>query len=318
MSKARNPTLFSAHFAIDHSELDKLGVFDPTLAIDTKLFIDPLLFPTSRHDEMRTVAVKQYRQHFEKVIKFLVLTRSATDVAWRTARRLLEFHELRGTCLGYGTDSISGSGMGVQLTERLLRVAKEIVDLGVRDPDLFPAMALFEEKIGPDRISDMTTNVVREALAAFNRRVLEKLGLKGQRVDLNGVAGEFLENPFQKRRTPIILVPLDVLRKLPIAHDWDEVADAASKKCRASKEGQRRTSAKFGPENPDVTRVSCVNRRLPAVRHSRRCWTRSAACLLRATIPRLIPRGLYGGRTKGESTQIASLWCSGHPRQRRR
>lgn len=229
MPKVRNPTTFSAQFGVDPAKLDALGVFDPTLAIDTKLFIDPLLFLKSRHPEVRLEAVGQYKQHFETVIKFLAATKTSEDVAWRTARGLLEFHELRGTCLGYGANSIAGSGFGPELTERVLRVGKEIVDLGIRDPDLFPAMALFEAKVGADRISDMATNVVRQALAAFNQRVLRELSLKGETFDLDGGAAELLANPLQRRRTPIILVPTDVLRKLPIARDWDEVADAAHK-----------------------------------------------------------------------------------------
>jgi hypothetical protein len=229
MAKVRNPTTFSAHFGVDRGELDSIGVFDPTLAVDTKLFIDPLLFRSSRHAEIHTAGVQQYRQHFERVITFLAATRRPEDVAWRSARRLLEFHELRGTCLGYGANSIAGSGFGRDLTEQLLLVGKEIVDLGIRDPDLFPAMALLEANIGADRISDMATNVALRALVAFNRRVLEQMHLQAETFDLDGVTGDFLANPFQKRRTPIILVPRDVLRKLPIARDWDGIADAAYK-----------------------------------------------------------------------------------------
>jgi hypothetical protein len=229
MAKVKNPTTLSSHFGIDPRKLDKLGVLDPTLAIDTKLFIDPLLLRHCAHSEIHDLAVQEYRRHFEKVIKFLAAARVQEDVAWRTARRLLQFHEIRGTCLGYGAASIYGSGFGRELTERILRVGKEIVDLGITDPDLFPAMALFEADIGPDRISDMTTNVVHSALIAFNQRILKQLGIEGKKFDLAGKTGRFLKNPFQERRTPIILVPKDILRALPIANDWDEVADAASK-----------------------------------------------------------------------------------------
>jgi hypothetical protein len=227
MAKIKNPTTLSAHFAIDPAKLSKLGVLDVTLAVDTKLFIDPLLLEKSQHSEIHADAAQQYRKHFESIIKFLELTQRPEDMAWKTARKLLEFHEIRGTCLGYGVSSIGGSGFGLALTKRVLSDGK--VDLGVRDPDLFAAMALFEEDIGADRISDMTTNVIRKALIAFNRRVLKNLGLKGQRFDINGYAGEFLANPFQKRSTPVILVPVDILRKLPIARSWDEIADAAYK-----------------------------------------------------------------------------------------
>lgn len=229
MAKVGNPTTFAGHFALDPVRLARLGVLDATLAVDTKLFIDPLLFSASAHPEIHATASSQYRLHFETVIKFLAASNTPGDVAWRSARRLLEFHEIRGTCLGYGAASIHGSGFGNDLTERLLRVGKEVVDLGVRDPDLFPAMALFEADIGPDRISDMTTNVVRSALADFNARILNVLNLVGEPFEIQGIPGHFVRNPFQSHRTPLILVPTDILRVLPIACDWYDVADAAAK-----------------------------------------------------------------------------------------
>ncbi|MBI5760878.1 MAG: hypothetical protein HZA46_20340 [Planctomycetales bacterium] len=199
-----------------------------TLAIDTKLFIDPLCLAKSTHEIIRVDAETQYRSHFETVIKFLTKTKIKDDIAWRSARKMLTFHEIRGTCLGYGA-GIDGSAFGANLTNRLLKVAKEVVDLGVTDPDLFLAMALFESDIGPDRISDMTTHIIREALAAFNEWALRELSLVGESFVMHDVEAQFLVNPFHRKRPPIILVPSDILRKLPIATDWDEVADAASK-----------------------------------------------------------------------------------------
>jgi hypothetical protein len=215
-------------FSVEPDCLARLGVLNPTLAIDTRLFIDPLLLRQSAHAEINDSAVSQYRQHFEQVISFLAHSQHRDDIAWRTAKRLLTFHEIRGTCLGYGAGSISGSGFGSSLTEEILKVGKEIVDLGIRDPDLFPAMALFEAAIGPDRVSDMTTNVISSALAEFNRRILGELHLRGEEFEFNGVTVVFLRNPCQQQRTPIILVPLDILRRLPIVNAWSEVADAAS------------------------------------------------------------------------------------------
>ena len=228
MAKVRNPVTVSGHFGIDSLQLQRLGILHPTLAVDTKLFIDPLLFPDSCQPEIHDTAVRLYREHFEKVIKFLVASQLPGDVAWRTATKLLRFHEIRGTCLGYGANSIHGSGFGTALTAQVVRVGKEIVDLGIRDPDLFPAMALFEANIGPDRVSDMATNVVLRALADLNRRVLYELEVVGEIFTIDGIEGTFLTNPFEEQITPIILVPKDVLRKLPIASDWDGIADAAA------------------------------------------------------------------------------------------
>jgi len=223
MAKARNPITLSREFGIAQRDLARLGVLDVTLAIDTKLFIDPLLLTRSRHVELSTDGVQQYHSHFDTIIRLLANSRCEGDPAWKAAEKRLAFPEINGTCLGYGAGSIHGSGFGPKLTNRVLRVAAQIVEIGVRDPDLFSAMALFESDIGPDRVSDMTTNIIIDTLSAFNARVLGELGLKGERFPM----GQFLVNPYEEKRTPVILVPTDILRDLPFAHDWDGIADAA-------------------------------------------------------------------------------------------
>jgi hypothetical protein len=116
----------------------------------------------------------------------------------------------------------------------LMQTAKEIVDLGVVDPDLFVALSLFEEGIGPDRISDMATNIILPDLLAFNLRVLKQLRVPTKRLTItlkngNSYTEHLPTNPFEKSETPIILVPSDILRDLPIATDWSDVADAAAR-----------------------------------------------------------------------------------------
>jgi len=226
MAKARNPITISKHFGIQTTDLARRDVLNATLAIDTSLFIDPLLLRVSRHPEMR-LGHKAYEAHFTSIIRLLRAHRREGDPAWTAALRLMQFPEIKGTCLGYGAGSIDGRGFTGSLSERALRVGAEIVQIGITDPDLFPALALFEADIGPDRISDMVTNVAFSALVAFNGRVLQELGLRGEPFGDRDRQGEFLVNPFEAKRTPVILVPMDILRELPIAKDWDEIADAA-------------------------------------------------------------------------------------------
>jgi hypothetical protein len=146
----------------------------------------------------------------------------------------MEFPEIKGTCLGYGARSVSGSGSGAFTTAGVMQTAKAIVDLGIDDPDLFVAMGLFEEGIGPDRISDMATNVIFPDLIAFNTRILPELEITTKNITTTLKNGEsysadLIINPFEQNDTPVILVPTDILRDLPIAADWSDVAAAASK-----------------------------------------------------------------------------------------
>jgi len=90
-------------------------------------------------------------------------------LAWRAAAGKMRFREIKGTCLGYGAASIQGSGFGPHLTQRITATAKEIIDLGIKDPDLFIALPLLEENVGPDLISDMTTILYCLTFCGFNQ-----------------------------------------------------------------------------------------------------------------------------------------------------
>jgi hypothetical protein len=234
MAKIIDPVRFSEHFGISGNLLEEAGVLNPTLNADTLLFIDPLLVPLSSHPEISGKARDVYVEHFGQVVRLLRATKYRGDVAWRSARRLMEFPEVKWTCLGYGANSVAGSGSGVFTTDSVMGTAKEIVDLGIEDPDLFVAMGLFEEGIGPDRISDMATNVIFPGLLDFNARVLPCLGVPTKRFSLvlrngNSYTANLPVNPFGKKSQPIVLVPTDILRDLPIANDWSDVADAAAR-----------------------------------------------------------------------------------------
>lgn len=228
MARARNPTTFAKHFNISAVRLRSLGAFNPTLAIDSRLFVDPLLLPRSQHNRLSRDAAAAYKRHFEHIVSLLVASRTQGDTAWRNAERLLAFSEVPGTCLGYSATSIYGRGFGPTLRERLIQTASEIVALGIRDPDLFLVLALLEDDVGPDLISDMVTNVILDPLLAFNKDILEAVGVPIRRFHLQGREIDLPQNPFYERPTPIILVPADILRELPIAYDVESAVDAAA------------------------------------------------------------------------------------------
>ena len=107
MAKITNPIRFSKHFGCDPKLLKELGVLNPTLNADVRLFIDPLLLEGSLHQEMCAGAHSTYQQHFTTVIKLLRGCQQENDAAWKGAVRLLSFPEIKWTCLGYGANSVS-------------------------------------------------------------------------------------------------------------------------------------------------------------------------------------------------------------------
>lgn len=229
MAKITTPIQLSAAFDVDPAELADIGIVDVSLNVDALLFIDPLLLPLSRHAEMQHAAVR-FSDYFGGLVKVIAAIKEldTEDLAYRTAIVRLTFPEIKGTCLGYGAGSISGSGIGPDLAARLTATAKQIVDLGILDPDLFLLLPLLEDDVGPDLISDMSTNVILPDLVGISQQVAKRLRITLDKHTIKGITYDLPTNTTQKNPTPLILVPDDVLRALPIAIDWDDVGRAAA------------------------------------------------------------------------------------------
>lgn len=196
----------------------RTGALNTILDVDTRLFVDPLLLRDTRIPELQGSA-QRVEHRFASILRLLRNSREQRDVWERRAEKLMEFPEVKGVCIGYSAKGTSGSGMGKELRRRLLSDAKEIIRVGIEQPDIFELAGLFEEDIGPDRISDMVTGIIKVDLVAYTKRVFLELGViqKGKPIPVN---------PYNNH--PIILVPRDVLRDLPLALDWDDIALVAS------------------------------------------------------------------------------------------
>lgn len=219
------PITVSMAFGISKELIDQVGAIDVTLNCDTNLFIDPLLLSESSDEKFSECANSAYTNHFGRVADLLSASTQDSDLAARSARNLLSFHEISYTHLGYSSGT-TGSGFGNLLTDSLTSNAKQAISLGVRDPDLFIALSLFEAGVGPDRISDMTTNIIVSCLADFTLRSCQSIGIETRPFKIGNKSHQLPANPLNPKQ-PILLVPKDIVRDLPIASDWDSVAQVS-------------------------------------------------------------------------------------------
>jgi hypothetical protein len=230
------PVLFSKTFNVRPEQLTALGAFDPSLNIDTNLFPDPLLLSDRCPKEFEG-AKETFEGYFDTIRKLLLGSRGdQTSKPWREAQSRLQFREIKGTCLGYGANSIAGSGVGPKMAEKLTKTSYEIISLGIDDPDLFMAMGLFEKDFGPDLIGDMFTNVCLDHCLRYNERVAKELGLATEEFtfvtsDRKHYKADLVRNPLSssnKQNVPVILLPSALLRDLPVALDWTGVHEVAA------------------------------------------------------------------------------------------
>lgn len=218
---------FADFHGIDPQVFHSTGTFDPILGIDSLLFIDPRLLRETSVPEL-SKSYGRISAHFEDVMRVVKKIEKEGDPFWKAADRMLEFPEVSGLSIGYSRKGTGGSGMGPELRAALLQTVTKIVHAGVDDPALFELVGIFQDNIGPDRISDMVAKIIIEDLIAFTQRVCSDLGIKMESCTFSRkMSPEDLPvNPLDGK--PIILVPREVLNDLPVAEDYGDISVIAA------------------------------------------------------------------------------------------
>lgn len=190
----------------------------PRIGIDVPVGIDPFLLYKSRDPDYR-------RLH-----QLLLDTFNAGLDALRRndtaeARRIFDFPEVSAIGLGYTQNSRRGSGVGSHLAELIIETllgSPSLQERGIRHVE---EMQLFSAGIGPDRVSDITANVLKKFLIEYTQRQCAIWDIPSKR----GVPVEHIfsaksrswEDSYEDLPVspvdglPIILVPRRFVRALP-------------------------------------------------------------------------------------------------------
>lgn len=213
---SKKPMHFSGYFDVDKTALSALGVFDPILNVDTKVFVEPLLLKSSASAIIQN-AYLTYKKFFAQLLLLLRKSKNVDDKCWRAAQRMVSFPEYQYTCIGYSSGNTEGRGSGVEFNDKIMQSAKEIVESAQDDPEIFLLLPLLEEGIAGDRISDMVQNIIDDDICQYTVDIMAKLGIKGdvEYVTKNHNRYWLLKNPFSKHS--IKLLPRDILSNLPMA-----------------------------------------------------------------------------------------------------
>jgi hypothetical protein len=232
MARIQNPILFSAYFKVSPKALAAAGLIDPFVDVDVPLFVDPVLLEKSGNKTIATSAVQRFRRHFEILVRMLAISKAEDDAAWKAARRQLDLSEPPENGLGYGGTGRSGNSRPEDIREAILRTSKEIITLGATDPEMISLMGFFEEDVGPDTISDMTTTVIMDDLASITEAFCQAHGVPLFTFDVcpSHKLPKFITR--KGKPVPIVLVPTDIVRDLPIANDWSDIERAAMENAR--------------------------------------------------------------------------------------
>lgn len=216
------PILFSEYFKSDPENFDREGLLDPFVEVDLRLFIDPLLLAKSSIKLIAVDGLSAFRQHFEQLVRLLLISEKEGDAAWKAAERLLSLQEPPENGLGYGRSGRSGNSRPVRIRKRLLRTVSEIIQLGSKDPEMISLMGFLEEEVGSDTISDFTTKAIVNQLAKITHEFCLRYDIDTQSTDICEISLPIFTDRKGVEK-PMLLVPKDIVRHLPVTENWGDV-----------------------------------------------------------------------------------------------
>ncbi|GAA4048733.1 hypothetical protein [Agromyces indicus] len=222
---------FSEAFGIPAGETPH-DWFDPLMEIDTPLFVDPFLI--YREDAGQwTGAADALAGHFE--LGFSILAGHQANPRSQQYKKtvdLMLFPEPREFGLGVASTGTAGSGTGRGFAERIVGAMALAIENGLQDLHHFEELGLLVERIGRDRISDITCNVLKRRFIEYTQEVARTHDVP---LEIHRVANAALD-PYRKRWVPedhdlptnpvtggpVLLTPKRFLRELPTlnADDW--------------------------------------------------------------------------------------------------
>lgn len=211
--------IFSSEYLNISNEFERLGIFDSVVTKDSPFFINILRLKETTEPDF-TNAYLKINRYFQDIALLLNNSSSNTERTYREAVRKFSFSEVNGINLGF-SQSASGSGFGRRLSKQVISSAYEIIKKGSIQPEIFHLVGLFEDGIGPDRLSDMIATLILDEIKIYSKRLYLELGITPEsRPHLDFVDG-IVQNSY--KTCDLLLLPIQILQELPIARSWDDI-----------------------------------------------------------------------------------------------
>lgn len=188
---------------------------DIELDTDSKLFVDPYLIYIS-NDEFSNNCSNKIVNYFEQLLKLAILNDKGNG--YKIVKYLQENNEVR---FGYSLGNPLGKGFGKNKGKELFDILckSKAVRTGMIS-DIFDASIMLN-KVGYDKISDLTINIILEDLIQFTQKQCKMYSVPLEKVRLrrpvwnseknNWINIEAIDLPVHNGK-PIILVPNNFVR----------------------------------------------------------------------------------------------------------
>jgi len=167
---------------------------------DLPLFIDPY-FLSHRKDPWSVSAHRTIQSFFHHVIELL-------EAGYQKEARVLfeNLSEPNETCLGVSSDKPRGRGVG---SDEAAKIFDNLVDSKAIESGLighFEDFVLFVDGVGKDKISDLTTNLIREHLIEYTQAQCKLHGIELTQDVPSGFYWDDTELRWSSRLTEMLVI----------------------------------------------------------------------------------------------------------------
>jgi hypothetical protein len=211
--------VFISQFLELDDGLEKLGIFDALIDEDSNYFINIIRLKSAKTKEFQG-SYEKINDYFRKIGVLLKASKRTDDKFYKSALKLFNFPEVNGINLGFSKGG-KGAGFGKVLRNQIIKDAVEIIKTGSDYPEIFHLTSLFEENVGPDRLSDMIARLVYDEIIIYTKNMYQKLGVSQENYPKLHFKNGIPINPY--RNCELLLLPIDILHELPIASDWEDI-----------------------------------------------------------------------------------------------
>lgn len=164
---------FADYFNIQKNTLDKYGAINPCVAYDLPLFVDPFLIFASDKPEY-----KELHGNIIKYLRFLYEESKNQVLSAGRFKHLFVFPEIKQNWFGYTVTGNQGRGgsskMGKALRSNLNELFNNHGIDEINNVIHLTEVSLLEKGIGPDNISDFTTQLIFDYLLTYTENFTKK------------------------------------------------------------------------------------------------------------------------------------------------
>jgi hypothetical protein len=226
---------FAEAFSITPTEEDDW--FDRLLETDTQLFVDPFLI-FAETEGFWSEAGDALAGHFQRGFEMLAgHQNSPGSLQYKKTIQYMLFPEPKEFGLGFVSKGDRGSGTGLGFAKKIVEAMSLAIERGLADLVRFEELGVLVDRVGRDRIGDITCNVLKSMFITYTQEVAARHSLEVEEVEVaNGRWDEIrkrwdkavVELPInQLNGEPLLLTPRRFLRELPTLNsgDWWEFAE---------------------------------------------------------------------------------------------